>query len=97
MGDIEGFVVDEQADHLAVGHVDDRLPGLRVTVAGLGVGQCPQLVHSVEVGTGQPVWFALIEIGPPADVPIGQRENRFGLPRVAPGRALLCAGTRVRG
>ena len=34
---VERLVVDEQADDLAVGHVDDRLAGLRVAVAGLRV------------------------------------------------------------
>ena len=34
---VERLVVDEQPDELAVGDVDDRLAGLGVAVAGLGV------------------------------------------------------------
>ena len=46
VADIERLVVDEQADDLAVGDVDDGLAGLGVAVAGLGVGQRPDLVEA---------------------------------------------------
>ena len=79
VADVERLVVDEEADHLAVGHVDHRLPGLRVPVAGLRVRQRPQLVDAVEVGTRQAVRLSLIQVPAPADVPVGQREDRLGL------------------
>ena len=76
---VEGLIVDEQADELAVGDVDDRLPDLRVAVAGLGVGQRTLLVEGVEVGAGQGVRIALVEIAAHSDVPVGQGEHRLGL------------------
>ena len=39
VADVEQRVADEQPDQLAVGDVDDRLAGLGVAVAGLGVGK----------------------------------------------------------
>ena len=47
VGDIEGLVVDQQSNHLAVGHIDHRLPGFGVAVAGLRVRQGAQLVNPV--------------------------------------------------
>ena len=49
---VEGLVVDQQADELAVGDVDDGLAVLRVAVAGLRVGQRAHLVEGVQVGPG---------------------------------------------
>ncbi len=51
-----GRVVDQQPDDLAVGHVDDGLPRLRVAVAGLGVGQRARLPEGVQVGAGERSW-----------------------------------------
>src|SRR3712207_7480445 len=42
------FVVDHQADQLAVRHVDEGLPLLRIAVAALGVRQRPLLVERVQ-------------------------------------------------
>ena len=39
VANVEGFVIDEQADQLGIGDVDDGLPGLWIAVAGLGVGE----------------------------------------------------------
>jgi hypothetical protein len=61
---VEGFVVDQQAQHLAVGDVDQRLPVLRVAVAGFGVRQRAGLVERVEVRAWQPVRLALVEVAP---------------------------------
>src|SRR5579859_2952845 len=77
--DVEGFVVDQQADDLAVGDVDDRLPCVGETVPGLRVGQRPDLVHGVEVGTRQAVGLALVQVAAQPDVPVRQREDRFAL------------------
>ena len=50
VADVERLVVDQQADDLAVGHVDQRLARLGVAVAGLRVGQRAHLVEAVQVG-----------------------------------------------
>ena len=76
---VERLVADEQPDELAVGHVDDLLPGLRQTVGRLGVGQRPRLVHTVEISSRQAVRLALVQVGPPAHMTVGQRENGLGL------------------
>ena len=76
---VERLVVDEQADELAVGDVDDRLARLRGAVARLGVRQRPQLVERVEVRAGQAVRLALVEVAAQADVPVREREQRLGL------------------
>ena len=79
VADVERLVVDQQPDQLAVGDVDDRLAGLGVAVAGLGVRQWAQLVERVEVGAGQAVRLALVQVAAQPDVPVGQREHRLGL------------------
>ena len=76
---IERLVLDEQADDLAVGDVDHRLAGLGIAVAGLGVGQRAGLIETAEVGAGQAVGLALVEVAAQAEVAVGQREHRFGL------------------
>ena len=76
---VERLVVDQQPDQLAVGDVDDGLPGLGVAVARLGVRQRAQLVERVEVGAGQAVRLALVEVAAQPDVPVGQREDRLRL------------------
>ena len=76
---VERFVVDEQAQDLAVGDIDERLAGFRIAVARLRVGQRPDLVERVQVGARQAVRFALVEVAAQSDVAVGQREQRFGL------------------
>ena len=77
--DVERLVLDEQANDLAVGDVDDGLAGLRIAVAGLGVGQRPDFVEGVQIGAGQAVRLALVEVAAQPDVPVGQGEQRFRL------------------
>ena len=79
VADVEGLVIDEQADDLAVGDVHERLTGLRVAVAGLRVRQRAQLVEGVQVRAGQAERLALVEIRPQPDVPVREGEHRFGL------------------
>ena len=79
VADVERLVVDQQADDLAVGDVDERLAGLRVAVSGLGVRQRPDLVEGVQVGARQAVRLALVEVAAQPDVPVGQGEHRLGL------------------
>ena len=76
---VERLVVDQQAHDLAVGDVDDGLTGLRIAEARLGVGQRPDFVERVQVGARQTVRLALVEVAAKSDVPVGQREQRFGL------------------
>ena len=76
---VERLVVDEQPDDLAVRHVDDGLPRLRVAVARLGVRQRPRLVEAVEVRARDTVGLALLQVGPQPDVPVGQGEYRLAL------------------
>ena len=76
---VEGLVVDEQPDRLAVGHVDDRLARFGKAVTCLGVRQWAQFVEGVQVGAGQPVRLALVEVAPQSDVPVGQGEDRLRL------------------
>ena len=79
VADVERLVVDEQPDQLPVGDVDHRLAGLREAEAGLGVGQRAPLVHAVQVGPREAVRLPLVQVRPPPDVPVGQREHGFGL------------------
>ena len=49
-GEQERFVVDVELDQFGVGHVDDRLTGLREGERVLGVLDLPRLVEPVDVG-----------------------------------------------
>src|ERR1700757_965815 len=79
VANVEWLVVDQQAQDLAVGNVDDRLPGLRVAVAGLRIRQRPDLVERVQIRAGQAVRLAFVGGAPNSDVPVGQREQRLRL------------------
>ena len=76
---VERLIIDKQADQLAVGHVDHLLAGLREAVGALGVGQRPRLINPVEIAARQAMRLALVQVGPPAHVTVGQREHRLGL------------------
>ena len=80
VADVERLVVDKQADHLAIGHVDDRLAGLGVAVRRLRVGKRDLFVDAVEIAACDGVGLALVEVGAPADVAVGEGEEGFGLP-----------------
>ena len=75
--DVHRLVVDEHAEDLAVGHVEDGLAVLGEPVPGLRVGQRADLVERVEVGAGQRARVALVEVAADADVPVGQGEQRL--------------------
>ena len=77
---VERLVVDEQADDLAVGHVDQGLTRFRVAIRRLRVWQRHLLVDRVQVGPGDRMRLALVEVGTPADVAVGQREDGLRLP-----------------
>lgn len=76
---VERLVVDQQPHDLAVGDVDDHLPGLRVAVAGLCIGERPLLVEAVQIRAGEPVRLAFIEVAAQPDVPVRKREHRARL------------------
>ena len=76
---VKGFVVDEETDEFAVGDIDGRLPGLRVGVSSLRIGQRAQLVEGVQVGAGKAVWLPLIEVASQSDVSVGEGKNGLGL------------------
>jgi hypothetical protein len=79
VADIERLVVDEQSHELAIGHVDQRLALFRIAVARLRMGQRQRFEEAVEGGAGDGVWFTLIEIAAEPDMPVRQREDRFGV------------------
>ena len=96
VADVERLVVDEQADDLAVGHVHDRLARLRIAETGLGVRKRPQLIERVQIGAGDAVRLAFVEVRPQTDVPVGEREHRLGLRRGRRDSGSLRARTTAR-
>src|SRR5690606_13887008 len=95
---VERFVLDEQADDLAVGHVDDGLAGLRIAVGAFGVRQFVLFVETVEVGAGHAPRFALLQRSPHTDVAVGKRERRLGALELIEVQALpakLPGGTHI--
>src|ERR1700678_4176001 len=77
--DVEQLVVDEQAQQLPVGDVDDRLPRLRVPIAGLRVGKRPGLVEAGQIGAGESGGLTLVEVSAQSEVAVGEREQRLRL------------------
>ena len=60
--DVEGFVIDQESQDLAIGDVDDRLAVLGVTETRLGIRQRSRLVERVELRTRNTERLALVEI-----------------------------------
>src|SRR5829696_1013461 len=79
VADVEGLVLDQEPDQLAVRRVDDHLARLRVAEARLGIREWPALVEAVQVRAGKPERLPLVEVRPQADVPVGEREHRLRL------------------
>jgi hypothetical protein len=79
VADVERLVVHEQADQLAVGHVHDRLTGVREPVGRLGLWQRPRLVERVQVRAGDLEGLALVEVAAHPDVAVRQGEDRLAL------------------
>src|SRR5262249_34560241 len=94
---VERLVVDEQPDDLAVGGVDDRLAGLGVAVAGLGVRQLVGLVEAVEVRAREAERLALVEVAAQADVAVGECKDRLGLREHVEVQGLLGHGPGLDG
>ena len=76
---VEWLVLDQQADDLAVRHVDHGLARLRISVAGLGIGHRSHLVDAAQICAGQSERLALVEVRTQSDVPVGERQHRLGL------------------
>src|SRR4051794_16076867 len=76
---VERLVVDQQADDLAVGDVDQGLAVFGVAISGFCIRQRPRLVERIEVRAGQSVRLALVKVSSKSDVPVGQCENRLRL------------------
>ena len=70
VADIERLVLDEQANDLAVGHVDHGLAGVRKAVFGFGVRERANLVEAAQVGAREAVGLTLIEVPTQPDMPI---------------------------
>ena len=94
---VEGLVVDQEAQQLAVGHVDHLLAGLRIAEAGLGIGEGAQLVDAVEVGAWDAERFAFVEVAAQAQVTVGQREHRLALLDDAEVEGHLADAPRLEG
>jgi hypothetical protein len=94
---VEGLVVDQKPDQLAVGDVDQCLPVLRVAVAGLRVGERTRLVEPVEVRAGHARGLALVEVAAQADVPVGERKHGLGHPEQLRVQPALGHGPRLDG
>ena len=77
--DVERLVIDEQADYLAIGDIDDGLTGLREAVACLRVRQRSDLIKGVQIAARQRVRVPFVEVAAQADVPVGQGEDGFAL------------------
>src|SRR5438445_5775946 len=72
---VKRLVTNEQANDLAISDIDNHLSGLGIAVSPLGVGKRDLLVKGVQIRTQESVGFALVKIGPPTDMSIGQRKN----------------------
>ena len=79
VAEVERLVVDQEAQDLAIGDVNDGLTRLRVAVARLGVRQRPRFVEPVEVRARQAKRLALVQVAPHPDVTVAEGEDRFGL------------------
>src|SRR6185312_1587177 len=97
VADVEGLVLDKQADELAGGGVDHRLAVLRIAEAGLGVRQRADLVEAAEVCPGDAVGLTLVQVSAQPDVTVGQREHRLGLGQVVQVKLGLADRPRLDG
>ena len=76
---VERRVADEQADDLAVGHVDDRLALLGIAVPRLRVRERAGLPEPTQIASGQPAGFTLVEVPAQPNVPVGEGKDRLCL------------------
>jgi hypothetical protein len=73
--DVEGLVVDQQPDDLAVGDVDEHLARFRVAIARLRIGQRARFVEAVEVGAGEAIGLALVQVRAQPNVAVAQGKH----------------------
>src|ERR1019366_2794809 len=95
--DVEGLIVDQQTDDLAVGHVDPRLPSLGVAIAGLAIAQRTRFVETAEVRAGEATGLALVQICAQPKVPIAQSKQRFRVDEHVQAQRGLAEGPRLHG
>jgi hypothetical protein len=76
---VEGLIIDEQSDQLAIGCVDQCLTRLRSAVLALGFQERTQLIETVEIRSRQSMWLAFVEISAHTDVTVGKSEQRLSL------------------
>src|SRR5258708_11673291 len=76
---VKRLVVDQEADQLAVDDVDQRRSRFGHAVRRLRVRLRMRFVDTVEVAARQDVRLALVEVAAPAQVAVGQGEQRLGL------------------
>ena len=79
MGQPKGLIVDEELDDLAVGHVENGLPGFRKAVGILSIYHRPRFVEPIDKRTVFCVRAALLRAPAHADIAIAKREHRFEL------------------
>src|SRR5215471_10446119 len=92
---IEGLVVDQEADDLAVGDVDHGLARLGIAVGRLRIRQRTDLIKAVQERAGRKGWFTLFEVAAQPDMPVGEGEDRFRLPEQVKMQLALRNAPRV--
>src|SRR6516164_6847345 len=94
---VEGLVVDQEAENLAVSDVDHGLAGLGIAVSRLRIRQRPDLIKAVQERARRKGRFTLFEVATQPDVPIGESEDRFRLPEQVKMQLALGNAPRVDG
>src|SRR6516162_5620480 len=92
---VEGLVVDQKADDLAVSDVDHRLARLGIAVSRLRIRQRTDLIKAVQERTGRKGRFTLFEVAAQSDVPVGKSEDGFRLPEQVKMQLALGDAPRV--
>ena len=76
---VERLVIHQQPDHLAVGDIDHRLPRLRQAVRASAEGKGRSSYTPFRYEPGSPCGSPFVQVPPPADVTVRQREHRLTL------------------
>src|ERR1700756_3485115 len=78
-GELKRFVIHEQADDLAIGHVYYCLTGSGETVGFFGVNDRPLIIKSVNKRAVLHAGFSLFRAAAHAEIPVTQCQNGFRL------------------
>src|ERR1700750_633525 len=92
---VEGLVVDQETDDLAVSDVDHGLARLGIAVSRLRIRQRTDLIKAVQKRAGGKGRLTLFEVAAQPDVPIGESEDRFRLPEQVKMQLALGNAPRV--